>query len=148
MYGKMQESGLTKIIPLMCTSALWGQYLVFSQPEFPQGSLQGVAAIWWLLDGRYSLFPSWVPSGLTSSLLEGCNHWWSWHLCLLIWQAMFYLSMQNNCLYTCKFCPEGSADLSPPVLPPMACLFQDSWALFLFFCFQDSWALESPLYWL
>ena len=34
MYGKMQESGLTEVIPLMCTSDLWGQDLVFSQPEF------------------------------------------------------------------------------------------------------------------
>ena len=25
MYGKMQASGLTKLIPLMCTSAIWGQ---------------------------------------------------------------------------------------------------------------------------
>ena len=23
MYGKMQESGLTEIIPLICTSAIW-----------------------------------------------------------------------------------------------------------------------------
>ena len=38
MYRKMHESGLTDIIPLMCTSALWGQYPVFSHPEFPQGS--------------------------------------------------------------------------------------------------------------
>ena len=29
MYGKMQESGLTEIIPLICTSAIWGQYPVF-----------------------------------------------------------------------------------------------------------------------
>ena len=39
MTGKMQESGLTKIIPLICTSAIWGQYPVFSHPEFPQDSL-------------------------------------------------------------------------------------------------------------
>ena len=35
----MQESGLTEIIPLICTSAIWGQYPVFSHPGFPQGSL-------------------------------------------------------------------------------------------------------------
>ena len=29
MYGKMQESELIEIIPLMCTSAIWGQYLVY-----------------------------------------------------------------------------------------------------------------------
>ena len=37
MYGKMQESELTKIISLTCTSATWGQYLVFSLPEFLSG---------------------------------------------------------------------------------------------------------------
>ena len=30
MYGKMQESGLTEIILLICTLAIWGQYPVFS----------------------------------------------------------------------------------------------------------------------
>ena len=65
MYGKMQESELTEVIPLMCTSAIWGQYPVFSYREFPQGSPKGVAAVCWLLDGRYSSLP--VPSGLTSS---------------------------------------------------------------------------------
>ena len=29
MYRKMQESELIEIIPLMCTSAIWGQYLVY-----------------------------------------------------------------------------------------------------------------------
>ena len=33
----MQESGLNDIIPLICTSAIWGLYLVFSHLEFPQG---------------------------------------------------------------------------------------------------------------
>ena len=28
MHGKMHESGITEIIPLMCTSAIWGQYLL------------------------------------------------------------------------------------------------------------------------
>ena len=34
MYGKMQEFRLTEIIPLICTSALWGQHPVFSHPGF------------------------------------------------------------------------------------------------------------------
>ena len=34
MYGKMQEFGLNEIIPLTCTSAIWGQYPVLSQPEW------------------------------------------------------------------------------------------------------------------
>ena len=50
----------TEIIPLKCTSAIWGQGPVFSYLEFPWGLPWGVAAI-------CSLSPSWVPSGLTSS---------------------------------------------------------------------------------
>ena len=34
----MQESGLTEIIPLICTLAVWGQNPVFSHPELPQGA--------------------------------------------------------------------------------------------------------------
>ena len=29
MYGKMLESGLTEIVPLVCISAIWGQDTVF-----------------------------------------------------------------------------------------------------------------------
>ena len=35
MYGKMQGSGLIEIIPLICTSAIGGQYPVLSHPESP-----------------------------------------------------------------------------------------------------------------
>ena len=45
MYGKMQESGITEIIPLICTSAIWGQHPLFSHPEFPQAAPLWVAAI-------------------------------------------------------------------------------------------------------
>ena len=38
----MQESGLTEITPLICTSAIWGQYPVLSHPESPQGKLLGL----------------------------------------------------------------------------------------------------------
>ena len=38
MYGKMQDSGITEIIPLIFTSVIWGRYPVFPHPEFPQGS--------------------------------------------------------------------------------------------------------------
>ena len=40
----MQESGLSVIIPLICTLAIWGHYTVLSHPESPQGALLGVAA--------------------------------------------------------------------------------------------------------
>ena len=45
MFGKMQESGLTEIIPLMCTLAIYGQYLVLSHPESPQGTQLGASSV-------------------------------------------------------------------------------------------------------
>ena len=41
----MQESGLTEITPLMCTSALWGQHSVLSHPESPKAAQLGAAAV-------------------------------------------------------------------------------------------------------
>ena len=38
MYGKMLESGLTEIIPLVCISAIWGQYAVFLHPGSHQSA--------------------------------------------------------------------------------------------------------------
>ena len=55
MYGKMQESGLTEIIPLMCTSAVWGQCPAFLHPETPQGAQLGAAALAALLRAATSL---------------------------------------------------------------------------------------------
>ena len=62
MYGKMQESGLTEIIPFICISAIWGQYPVL----FDIWSFLTIGSDWglMLLHLRCS---SWVPSGLTSS---------------------------------------------------------------------------------
>ena len=82
-FGNMQGSGLTENIRLMCTSAIWGQYLVFSHPESPWGASLGVA---WSV-----LFLYWVPSGLTVFRevimwwFNGCNI-----LCFLIEQATFF----------------------------------------------------------
>ena len=42
MYGKMQESGLIEIIPLMCILAILDQNALFLHPESPQ-DMQ-----WWL----------------------------------------------------------------------------------------------------
>ena len=67
MYGKMQESGLTEIIP-------HDMYLSYLGP-------------------LSCIFTSWVSSGLTSSPLavaaiaDDCDI-----LCLLIWQSVFHLS--------------------------------------------------------
>ena len=45
MYGKMQESGVIRIIPLICNLAIWGQYPVFLHPESPQGAQLGAATV-------------------------------------------------------------------------------------------------------
>ena len=45
LYGQMQESGRTDINPLMCTTAIWDQFPVFSHPECPQGSQWEVTAV-------------------------------------------------------------------------------------------------------
>ena len=43
MYGKIQESGLMKIIPFICPSAIWGQYPVLFYSGSPQYTSLGVA---------------------------------------------------------------------------------------------------------
>ena len=43
--GKVQESGLPEIIPLICTSATRGQYPGLSHPPCPPGAPSGVAAV-------------------------------------------------------------------------------------------------------
>ena len=49
LYRKMQESGLIEIIPLIRTSAIWGQYPgFFPHPESPQGAQYGDCSGWWL----------------------------------------------------------------------------------------------------
>ena len=63
MYGKMQESGLIEIIPLICTSAIWGQRPVLSHPEGSGCTVEvGFHGLWF----------------------DGCNI-----VCLLIWQVTF-----------------------------------------------------------
>ena len=56
----MQASGLTEIIPFIWISAIWDQYPVIFTSWATSGSRQGVAAVWWQWNHRYS-FPSWVP---------------------------------------------------------------------------------------
>ena len=53
MYLKMQESGLTEVIHLICILTIWSQYPVslFWIPLTAQGD-RG----WWLDRGQYSLF--------------------------------------------------------------------------------------------
>ena len=61
---------LGRLESLMSTLAIWGHYPVFSHPEFPPGSPWGVAAVWWLLDGRYSFLPE-FPQGSPAH-----HPWW------------------------------------------------------------------------
>ena len=73
------ESGLTEVVPLICTSPNWGQYLCFHLLSFLGAHLSE----WLQCDGSLragTLFLSWVSSGLSSSC------WWLWPLCLLIGQ--------------------------------------------------------------
>ena len=60
------RSGVTEIIPLICTSAMWGKYPLPSHPDSPQGTSLRVPAVWWT---------------------DGCNS-----LYLLIWQTFFHWS--------------------------------------------------------
>ena len=64
MYGKMQESRFTEIIPFTCASALRPSILVcvLTSSELTVWSGCSLMAARWQL-----FFPSWVPSGLTGS---------------------------------------------------------------------------------
>ena len=44
IYGKMQKAGLTKTIPLLGTTAIWGQYPVLFSSCISQGTPLGEAA--------------------------------------------------------------------------------------------------------
>ena len=57
--GKCKSLGSQKfIIPLICTSSIWGQRSVFHILSLLSSELVvGAAAAWWLLDGRYSFCP-------------------------------------------------------------------------------------------
>ena len=81
MYWKCKSlSGLTGIIPLMCTSVIGANILGFS-PWISSGYNIRVAAV--SDDSRVGMkFPSWVPSGFTKrwgrgGVSEGgCSGWW------------------------------------------------------------------------
>ena len=64
MYEKIQESGLTEIIPHMHLTYLgpvsWAPHSVC-----PQGSLCGAATVSQLLGGRYSLLPEFLQGSPT-----------------------------------------------------------------------------------
>ena len=41
----MRESGLSEAMPLMCTSALWGQCHTLSHPKSSEGALGGLGGV-------------------------------------------------------------------------------------------------------
>ena len=66
MYGKIQESGLIEIIPLICTIAVQGQYPGLSHPESLQGAPLGAAVVArWL---QHPLFTDMAGSIIRSHL--------------------------------------------------------------------------------
>lgn len=99
MCGKMQEPGLTEIISLIHSSALWGQHSVFSHVEFCQVAPleMPVGAACWMSSAMdspivspFCVFPQ-LPSG---------QLWWNWPdgrniLCLMIWQAECWFSQSS-----------------------------------------------------
>ena len=84
----MISFGLTVIIPFICISVMWGQYLVWF--FFLILSILGSGCS--LMAARS---PSGVPSGLT---LDGCDPWWLLLSYLLIWQEILHYSWRSNCL--------------------------------------------------
>ena len=112
MYRNMQESGLPEIIPVICNSAIWGQDPVLYS-EFLQSSLSRVAAIWWLLNGRYSFLPE-LPQGSPTYHVVGYNCLWLWHTCLLIWQDIFHFSPSGYYGRGSKDAIEGQTEVVLP----------------------------------
>ena len=76
MHGKLENSRLIEIMPLMCTSALWGQDPRLSHPESPQGAPLGGGWGGWRLDCRR---PVSVLSSLRAPRQGGC-HVLGWRL--------------------------------------------------------------------
>ena len=89
--GRCKSLGSLKSF-LWFAPQLSGASTLFSHPEFPRGSPQGVAAVWRLLDGRCSFLPEFLQSWPT-------HHpwWWLRHPCLLIRQKVSHFSKSCPC---------------------------------------------------
>ena len=90
----MQESGPTDIF-LWCIAAIWGQSTVFSHPELSR-ALLSVGSSCRLVTTTWHSFPSWVPSGLTSSYWRATIANDSDILYSLIWLEIFYFSCMRE----------------------------------------------------
>ena len=93
MYGKMEDSGLAEITPLICTSAAWGQWTVLSHPEPPlEVQLGGCSSS--LLDGLVS-----IPSSLRG------HHLSSWSVMIWWLQHPLFTDMAGNILVLSNYVP-------------------------------------------
>ena len=90
----MQESGLTEIIPLTYSSAIWGQYPHFLMLSAPTGG----DCSSWLLYGRH---PVSILKSLRAHLQGSCNvmAWQLQHPLLLIWEATFFSLIKSILLF-------------------------------------------------
>ena len=102
MSGKMKRSGLSEIIPLMCTSAVWGQHPVFSHPESLQGAHLG--RLQWL---RACLHPD-LPQGSSSRSLKSGG--------LMAAASLVYWCGGNILVHRSCSSPETSKEVQAPIL--------------------------------
>lgn len=120
MYGKMQKSGLTETILLVCASASWGQNPVPSQSRVPSGcTVRGGCSSWPLDGGRpVSVLISLGALGRVAveRWLDGCSS-----LCFLMWQVILLIHSSHPCF---KVLPELSL---LPVWSPLLLLSWFGW---------------------
>ena len=95
MYGKIQDCGLTKIIPFI--SAIWCQYPVFCPSWTSLGLTIGSGCSPDAANHRY-YSPSWVSLGLTSShwratITDDCD--------ILVYWSVQLSSVTQSCLTLC-----------------------------------------------
>ena len=87
MYAKMQETGLTEIVPFTCISAIWGQ------PASCDLIFHVLSSSLTVGSGGSLRVTAWQAFFFLVSL-EGWNLGWLWHPCLLIWQEILHFSAQ------------------------------------------------------
>ena len=77
-------------------------YPAFLHPEFFRAHCRK----WLQTDGCWYCSLSWLSLGLRNSHLEGQNHWWLWHPCLLILQEILHFSECYNLMVLKQSCVE------------------------------------------
>ena len=114
MYGKMQDSGLPEIIPLISTLSVWGQHPLFSSqvPAGYTGYTFGGGCRGRGLGGAIRLFPPWVPFRVHCGVEDRAALivWWLQILCLLIRQVTCFIHNSQDILHI-----KGMISMSPCV---------------------------------